>query len=168
MEPNSTSASTFTMRGTLKKLLPDYLSAFIIGAILTYVYVTLLIRTGHLILLVLAVPLYVYVFSDLFLWLRNGIRAVEVDSLGLTIHRPHDRAPMRIQADQITGVFVSRFLDRTTIMIMLDGGTVKRFMGMKRYSGPRIRITNEPFDRVQFLDFVRRVTNLRRVAQSTQ
>jgi hypothetical protein len=168
MEPNSTSPKTFTMQSTLKRLLPDYSSAFVIGAILTYIYVILLIRTGHLILLILAVPLYVYIFSDLFIWLRNGIRAVEVDSLGLTIHRPHDRAPVRIQADQITGVFVSRFLDRTTIIIVLDGGTVKRFMGMKRYSGPRIRMTNEPFDRVQFLDFVRRVTNLRRIAQSPQ
>lgn len=160
-----TQPDTFKMEGTLKRFLLLYSGAFIIGAFLTYVYVIMLMRIGHMILLILALPLYVYVFSDLLLWVRSGVRSVEVDSSGLTIHRSNDRSPARIQADQITGVYVSRFLDRTTVHIVLRGGTAKVYLGIRLYSGPCIRMTNESFDRAQFLDFVRRVTNLRRIAQ---
>jgi hypothetical protein len=163
-----TESEVFRMDGTLKRLLLVYSGAFVIGAVLTYIYVIMLVKMGHLILLILAVPLYIYVFSDLFLWMRKGVRSVEIDSSGLIVYRMNAQTPDRLEADQVTGVYVSRFLDRTTINIVLRGGTVKSFLGIKRYSGPRIRMTNEPYDRAQFLEFTRRVTNLRRIAQIQQ
>ena len=165
MEPNTTQPDTFTMVGTLKRFLLINSGAFVIGAVLTYIYVIMLIRTGHLILLILAVPLYIYTFSDLLLWVRNGVQSIEIDPSGLTILRRNDRTSARIEANQIADVYVSRFLDRTTIQIVLRGCTVKRIMGLKRYSGPHIRMTNEPYDKVQFLEFTRQVKTLRRVAQ---
>jgi hypothetical protein len=163
-----TESDVFRMEGTLNRFLLVYSGAFIIGVVLTYIYVRMLIGTGYLILTILAVPLFAYVFGDLFVWMKRGVRSVEVDSSGLTIHRMNTQSPSRVEADEVTGVYVSKFLDRTTVNIVLRGGTVKRFMGIKRYSGPRIRMTNEPYDRAQFLDFVRRVTTLRRVVQAPQ
>jgi hypothetical protein len=163
-----TQPETLKMEGSLKRYLLIYSGSFVIGAILTYIFATMLMRTGHLIYLLLVLPLFAYVFNDLLLWLRRGVRSVELDASGLTIHQRKAGTATRVQADQITGVYVSRFLDRTTVNIVLKGGTVKTFLGIRRYSGPRIRMTNEPFDRVQFLDFVRRATNLRRVSQSQQ
>jgi len=161
-EANVVGADKFTMEGALKRFLVTYAGAIAIGIVLTYLYVMMLVRTGHLVMVLLVVPLYAYIFADMVLWMRKGIRSVEVDSSGLTIHRINDGTPARIEADQITGVYVSRFLDRTTVNIVLKGGTVKTFLSIRRYTGPRIRMTNEPYDHNQFVDFVKRVTTLRR------
>jgi len=161
-----TQPESFRMEGSLKRYLLVYSGAIVIGVILTYIYVMMLVRTGHLILLILAIPLFAYVFNDLLLWLRKGVRAVELDSSGMTVYRKNAQAPERIKSDQLTGVYVSRFLDRTTVNIVLRGGTVRRFLGIRRYSGPRIRMTNEPYDRAQFPDFIRRVMSLRRIVQT--
>jgi hypothetical protein len=165
-EAKMTQPEILKMEGSLKRYLLIYSGAFVLGAILTYIFAMMLMRTGHLIYLLLVLPLFAYVFNDLVLWLRKGVRSAELDTSGLTIHQRNAAAPTRIEADQITGIYVSRFLDRTTVNIVLKGGTVKTFLGIRRYSGPRIRMTNEPYDRAQFLDFVRRATNLRRVAQT--
>ena len=164
MDSTVAQQDTFKMEGTLKRFLMVYSGAFFIGVVLLYIFVIMLIRTEHLILLVYAVPLYAYAFGDLFIWMRNGIRSVVLDSSGLTIARPHDQTPVHVEADQITGVYVSKFIDRTTIHLVLRGGTVRTFLGFRLYSGPNIRITNEPYDKVQFLEFTRQVRTLGRVA----
>ncbi len=156
------------MEGTLKRFLLVYSGAFFLGAVLLYIFVTMLMRTGHPLLVILAVPIYAYAFGDFFIWTRNGIRSVELDSSGFRIARPHDQAPVQIEANQIAGVYVSQFIDRTTVQIVLRGGTVRTFLGFKLYSGPHIRMTNEPYDKVQFVEFTRQVRTLRRVSQPYQ
>lgn len=156
------------MEGTPRRYLIAYAGAFLIGVVMTYVYALMLARTGHLVYVIVVVPLFAYVFSDLLIWLRRGVRTVEMDSTGFSVRLVRDQQPTHIDANQVTGVYVSRFLDRTTVNILLRGATVRRFLGIRRYTGPRIRLTNEPFDNAQFRDFLRRVTKLRHPAPAPE
>lgn len=164
---DSTDARSGSLRmvGTVKRALWVYAGPFTIGVVLTYIYVVMVLRTGHLILFLLLIPLYVYAFADLILWLRSGIRIVEMDATGITLYRQSDQTPKRIDTNQITAVHVSRSLDRITVNILLRGASVTTFLGLKRYSGPRIRITVEPFDRKEFADFARRIANFGRTVE---
>jgi hypothetical protein len=156
------------MVGSVKRALWVYAGPFTIGVVLTYLLVAMLRQTGHYLLLLLLIPLYVYVFWDLVLWLRRGIRAVEMDSTGLSITRAGGQSPVRIDSHQITAVYVSKSLDRITVNILLQGSRVTMFFGFRKYSGPRVRITVEPFDRKEFSEFARRVKDLRRTVQQPQ
>jgi hypothetical protein len=159
---------SFKMVGSVKRALWVYAGPFTIGVVLTYIFVAMLKGTGHYLLLLWLIPLYVYVFWDLVLWLMRGVRAVEMDSTGLSITRAGNQSPVRINSNQITAVYVSRSLDRTTVNILLQGSRVTTFLSFRRYSGPRVRMTVEPFDRKEFSEFTRRVKNLRRTVQQQQ
>jgi hypothetical protein len=162
MESDTTDSGRFRMEGSLRRYLLIYTVPFLIGIVLTYFYATTVITTGHPWFLLLVIPLYAYVFADVFVWIRRGIRSVEMDALGMKVFRSGDPSGTVVEADQMTGVYVSRFLDRTTVNILLRGAAVKRVLGIRRYSGPRIRMTNEPFDRSQFSEFIQKVSKLRR------
>ena len=156
---------SFKMEGTVRRALWVYAGPFSIGLVLTYMYAAMALRTGHLLLLWLPLPLYAYVFADLALWLIRGIRRVEIDPSGINLHRTTKHPAIHLDPGQITGVYVSRSLDRTTVNILLRGANVTTFLGFRRYSGPRIRITVEPFDRKEFSEFARRMTSMRRTAE---
>jgi len=149
------------MEGSLKRFLTTYAGAFAIGVVLTYLFLTLLIRAGHPVYVLVVLPLFFYVFMDLVVWLNRGVRSIEVTPGGLTARLARQAQSMRVERNEISGVYVSRFLDRTTVTILLRGATVRTLLGMRQYSGPRIRLTNEPFDRREFQEFVRRATKLR-------
>jgi len=168
MESRPTPLDTFKMEASLKRFLITYSGAFTIGVVLTFVFANILMKSRHLIFVLVVVPLFAYVFNDLFSWLRRGVRSLEMDSTGLKIHFVRKPEATRIEASDVTAVYSSRFLDRTTVNILLKGATARRFLGIRVYSGPRIRMTNDPFDKSQFHDFVRRITNLRHTSHITQ
>ncbi len=158
-------SDSFRMVGTAKRALWVYAGPFCIGLVLTYMYAAMALRTGHLMLLWLPVPLYAYIFADLVLWLVRGVRLVELDPTGINLYRNRKQSPIHVDPNQITGVYVSRSLDRTTVNILLRGASVATFLGFRKYSGPRIRMTIEPFDRKEFSEFARRMTDFRRIAE---
>jgi hypothetical protein len=149
------------MEGSVKRVLWVYTGPFVIGVVLTYIFVAMLRGTTHYFLLLLLIPLYVYVFWDMVLWLMRGVRSVELDAGGMIITRARNQIPVRINSDQITAVYVSKSLDRSTVNVLLQGCRVTTVLGFRWYSGPRVRLTVEPFDRQEFSEFARRVSDLR-------
>lgn len=156
---------SFRMVGSLRRALLVYAPPFFMGLILIYFFLATPLNAGHLLPLLLLIPVYVLAFADLILWLWRGVRIVELDSTGLNLRRVRSLRPMRIDSNQITGVYVTRSLDRTTVHILLRGASMKRFLGINMYSGPRIRMTIEPFDRKEFSEFARRMKDFRRIAE---
>jgi hypothetical protein len=165
MESTAVSESQFRMEGSLKRILIVYAGAFFLGLVFLYFYVTIMMRVGNYTTLILVIPLYAYVFRDLVVWMRNGIRIVEIDPGGMSIVRRLQRSQSRIDVHEISAVHVSRMLDRTVVKILLPGSTVGRWLWFNRYKGPRVVITEEPFDKKEFAEFVRRVTDLGHTAQ---
>jgi len=61
-DPVDEHSGSFRMKGTVKRALWVYAGPFTVGAVLTYIFVAMLRETGHYLLLLWLVPLYVYVF----------------------------------------------------------------------------------------------------------
>ncbi|HTP12273.1 MAG TPA: hypothetical protein VMM37_01545 [Bacteroidota bacterium] len=162
--PEEYQSEPFTIVGSVGRALWVYAGPFTIGVVLTYIFFAMFRQSGQYLWLSLIVLLFVYVFWDLVQWLIGGVRTVELDSGGLTVTRVGSTAPVRVRADEITAVYVTKSFDRITVRVMLRGSSVTSTLGIRRYSGPRIRITVEPFDRKEFAEFAERIKNLRRAA----
>jgi len=160
--PEVQRSEPFKMVGTVRRALWVYAGPFTIGVVLTYICFAMLRQTGQYLWMSLIVLLFIYVFRDLVQWLIGGVRTLELDSEGLTLTRIGNPSPVRVKSEEIAAVFVTKSFDRITVRVMLSGSRVSSTLGIRRYSGPRIRITVEPFDRKEFAEFAERIKNLRR------
>jgi hypothetical protein len=161
MDSTSSASTTFRIEGTPRKFLSGYIGAAFLGVAFLYFYIQVLLRTEMYYTLFFVVPLFGYIFGGLALWIRRGVRVVELDEAGLNIFRGIKKTPVRIDVSQISGVHVTKSIDRTTVTIMLQGATVRRLLGMNFYSGPRVRIIDDAFNPTEFADFANRVRLLR-------
>ncbi len=160
--PEEQQSESYRMVGTVGRALWVYAGPFTIGAVLTYILVAMIRQTGQYFWLLLIVLLFIVVFRDLVLWLVRGVRTVELDSKGVTLTRAGNSSPVRVNSDEISAVFVTKSFDRTTVRILLTGSRVTSTLGIRRYSGPHVRLSVEPFDRKEFAEFAERIKNLRR------
>lgn len=135
-----------------------YTVGLVFGVISLYFYVDIILRLKNYYTLVLVIPLYAILFGESTAWLRRGIRIVEIDSSGLTIHRARDQEPTRIEIHQMGDVQIGRSMDGTVVTILLKGASSRRFLWMTFYSGPRIQIKEQMFDKQDFSELVRRIT----------
>ena len=95
-----------------------------------------------------------YMIIDHRVWLRNGIRRVEVDESGITFYRGKEKKVQRIENSRITGVNVFGKLNRRVVNIFTGGGAVKPVPGITLFSGPRVHITNDLFNDDEFKLFM--------------
>ena len=132
----------------------------LIGIISIYFYAEVLLRLRNFYTLLFVIPLYAYVVGDLIVWIWSGVRAVEVDSSGLKIIRS-SRQPVRfIGINEIASIRVTSTLDGKIVDILLHGATSRKFLWMYFYSGPRVHISQAPFDKKDFAVFIQQVTSL--------
>ena len=154
-------ADSFRIESKTKR----YALMFAIGLVLAIVslnfYVQIIVRLQNYYTMILVIPFYAFLFWESAAWLRRGVRIVEIDPSGLTIHRAGDQGPTRIEMHQMGDVHIGRSLDGTVITILLKGASSRRFLWMTFYSGPRIQIKEQMFDKKNYLELVRRLTMMK-------
>jgi len=140
-------------------------SVILLGLLSIYFYVDILAKVHNYYTLVFVVPLYGYVFGDLFIWVMTGVRSVEMDAAELRLGLPGGRPIRRVGFSEIGSIRVASSLDGKIVHILLHGAKVSKVLWMNFYSGPRIRIPEAPFDKREFAEFIQRVTSALPVAR---
>lgn len=135
-------------------------TVIVLGITSIYFYVDILLKLHNYYTLLFVIPLYGYVFGDLVLWARSGVRSLELDSAGLRIVLPDPRPVRRVALSEIGSVRISSSLDGKIVHILLHGAKVSKFLWMNFYSGPRFRIPESPFDKKEFAEFIQRITSV--------
>jgi hypothetical protein len=131
----------------------------LIGGVLSmYFYINILLTLRNFYTLLFVIPLYGYVFGDLLLWMWSGVRAVEMDSSGLTIIRSFRQTVQRLAFKEISALRVTSSIDGKTVDLLLRGATSRKFLWMYFDSGPRVRIPAGPFAKKDFAEFIQRAT----------
>ncbi len=139
-------------------MIAGFIIAF--GLLSIYFYIGILSSLHDYYTLVFVVPLYAYVFGDLIIWLRSGIRAVAIDSSGLNIVRTSRQPERRIDRHEMKSVRITSSIDGKMADIVLQGGSVRKFLWMNIYSGPHVRISQGSFAKQDFAEFLRRLSAL--------
>ncbi len=145
------------MESKPKRYLTIAAAVIILGLTSLYFYIDILLKMQNFYTLILVIPLYGYIFGDLFLWLRTGVRSLEIDSNGLKVTSPNQPAARNISKSEIGSVRVSSTVDGKTVYILLHGATSSKFLWMNFYSGPRVRIPETPFAKHEFAEFIERL-----------
>ncbi len=162
-DPLKTSGSlapTFRMESKRKRYVPFAAIVIILGITSLYFYLDILLRLHNYYTLILVIPLYGYIFGDLFLWLRTGVRSLEMNSDELRVTTPNQPAVRRIGKNEIGSIRVSTTIDGKTVYILLHGARVSRVLWMNFYSGPRVRIPEAPFGKNDFTEFIERLRTM--------
>jgi hypothetical protein len=164
-QTSGTTASTFRMDSRPKRYIPIAAIVIILGITSLYLYVGILLRLHNYYTLIFVVPLYGYIFADLFMWLRAGVRSLEMDSTGLRVTVPNQSAVRHIGKNEIGSVRISSTVDGKTVYILLHGAKTSKFLWMNFYSGPRVRIPEAPFSKIDFAEFIDRLGTLATVTR---
>jgi hypothetical protein len=132
----------------------------LIGIFSIYFYVDVLLLLRNFYTLLFVIPLYVYVFGGLIVWVWSGVRAVEVDPSGLRIIRSSRQPVKFIGINEIGSIRVTSTLDGKMVDILLHGATSRKFLWMYFNSGPCVHIPQGPFDKKDFAEFIQQVASL--------
>lgn len=138
------------------------IGAFVVlfGLLSIYFYVGILSTLHNYYTLILVIPLYGYVFGDLALWWRSGVRALAIDSSGLNIVRTSRLPERRIDRHEIKNIRISTSFDGKSADLILHGGSSRKVLWMYLYSGPHVRITQGSFLKGEFDEFLQRLAAL--------
>lgn len=162
---HASGAPVFRMESKPKRYVP--IMAIVIALCITslYFYFDILLKLHNYYTLILVFPLYGYILGDLFLWLRNGVRSLEMDAGELRLTLPNGQPMKRIGKNEIGSVRITSTIDGRTVFILLHGATVSRFLWMSFFSGPRVRIPEAPFSKGDFAEFVERLGSIATVVR---
>jgi hypothetical protein len=125
----------------LRYILVTDVSGFLLGALILIVISRIRAMVSPLALALIIIALGLAFGLDIALWLRRGIRSVEVDGETLVLYRGTGMTPQPIRKDTVQQIRVVRRLGRRTAVLQLS-----RFRA--------VRITEEAFPRESFSRFL--------------
>lgn len=145
----------FRMEAVEKSLISLNLYALAAGGLLIPVLLLLRNIWSAPTFLVMFLVLFLYLAWDYMNWIKNGIRAVELEDDGFVFYRGKNMGATRVNFSEVSDINFFEKLNSRVINILLQGG--KAFCplpGITLFSGPRIRITDETFDERRFIRFM--------------
>ncbi len=163
--PVTPAATLFRLDSRPKRYISIAALVVVLGAASLYFYIDILLKLHNYYTLILVVPMYGYIFGDLFMWLRAGVRSLEIDGDEIRVTIPNQPSVRCIGKSEIGSVRVSSTIDGKTVHILLHGAKSSKFLWMNFYSGPRIRIPEAPFSKGDFLEFIERLGTLATVTR---
>ena len=158
-------SSLFRMDSKPKRYIPIMTTVIALGITSLYLYFEILLKLHNYYTLILVIPLYGYIFGDLIVWMRTGIRSLEIESGELRLTLPNGQPVKRIGKNEIGSVRITSTIDGRTVYILLHGATASKFLWMNFYSGPRFRIPEAPFNKSDFVEFVDRLGTIATVVR---
>ena len=166
MENTKSQTGTFRLESNPGRVKWFFASLFFFGITSLYFYVSVMLKLNNYYSLLLAIPFYGYICGQAYVWIREGIRAVEANPTAITIFRPRDPAPTVIPVSEIGSIRVTHTLDGLSVLILLHGATSTRTLGVVRYSGPHFRISQGPFEKKKFQEFITRISTIKPTAHN--
>ncbi len=125
----------------LRYLLATDVAGFLLGALILFLVSRIRAMVSPLALALIIIALGVAFGLDVALWLRRGVRSIELDDETLVLYRGTGMAPQPIRKDSVRQIRVVRRLGRRTAVLQLS-----RFRA--------VRITEEAFPRESFTRFL--------------
>lgn len=162
MENLHDSSEVFTIKASPHSILTTNIGGIIVGG---FLFLLLLIFRSLYTMAFFIIGMTIiilYMIIDYAIWKNRGIRKIEIDGNGLTIHRGAKNIMQRIDAAQITDIDVFSKLNRKVVNIMLGGKINKDIPGVTFFAGPRIRITNDAFDDLDFVKLIERISQFKK------
>ncbi len=115
---------------------------------------------GPAVFVTVVLCLAIYFTADFFIWLKRGIRKLELTDKTLDIYRGHGSYVSRIPLESIRSIDRFRKLSRQVVNIMIGGEALKPVPGITFFRGPRIRIVNDAFSDKEFDEFIKRLSEI--------
>ncbi len=125
----------------LRYLLATDVAGFLLGALILFLVSRIRAMVSPLALALIIIALGVAFGLDVALWLRRGVRSIELDDETLVLYRGTGMTPQPIRKDSVRQIRVVRRLGRRTAVLQLS-----RFRA--------VRITEEAFPRESFTRFL--------------
>lgn len=160
-EDKTASQIIFTIKASAKNFIFVNLSGLILGVIL--LFIMLIIRNIYMTGLFFSgiIILGTYMLIDYMIWLKKGIRKIEIDNDGLNFYFGEENKLVRVNKKDITDVDIFKKLNRRILNIVV-GGNVISFPGMTFFFGNRIRIPEDSFNEKEFTEFLKHFENYKK------
>lgn len=151
----------FTMIGSRTTLYLVSIIAMIVGIILLFFLLMLRLIYNPFIFILGTFTLFIYLYVDYKIWMKNGIRIVSINRNCLTIYRGHRLIQTIVDKKQIIRIDVFKKLNRQIVNILLNGYADKSLPGVSFFSRPQIRITDDAFSEAEFGIFIEKLHELK-------
>ncbi len=161
-EVKTSSSAFFTIEASAKNILMVNIFGIITGSIL--LLIMMFLRNIYMIgLLLFGISvLIIYMVSDYLIWVKKGIRKIEIDENGINFYFGKENRLVRVEKQEIKDVDIFSKLNRRILNIVLQGGNVLRLPGMTFFSGDRIRIPEDAFNEKEFTELLRHFENFKK------